>query len=122
MRHAENLLESFFKMKRECLMDEGVSGQGVCNTGMPVGKLLSFTGLLGRFEVLILRKKVLSAGTLKGFRQSPEPVNEVEIRPQRREGIRSAADEQVKKGVSLKLPEPDGKAGEAQHQHKDKGT
>jgi hypothetical protein len=51
-------------MEREALMRECISSQLPCNAGVFIGKLLSFAGLIGRFGVLILWEKILSAGFL----------------------------------------------------------
>ncbi len=59
---AENLLKPFLIMKGEFLMLQGVSGQGVCNAGMPVGKFLPFAGFFGRFCIFILWEEILSSG------------------------------------------------------------
>lgn len=45
----EELLEPFFIMEGKFLMFQGVSRQGVRNTGMFVGKFLPFAGFFGRF-------------------------------------------------------------------------
>ena len=45
----EELLEPFFIMEREPSMCQGISGQGVCDPGMPVGKFLTLAGFFGRF-------------------------------------------------------------------------
>ncbi|MCH5248866.1 MAG: hypothetical protein J1E98_02990 [Lachnospiraceae bacterium] len=45
----EEALEPFFIMERGFFMGQGISGQGVCDSGMPVGKFLAFTRCLGRF-------------------------------------------------------------------------
>ena len=60
----EKLLEAFFIMEREAFMREGISGQFLCNTGMLIGKLLSFAGFFGRSGILILWEKILPAGFL----------------------------------------------------------
>lgn len=53
----ENLLEPFLIMEGECAMLQGVSGHGVCNAGMPVGKLFPLLGFLEGFEFLSLGKR-----------------------------------------------------------------
>lgn len=91
-------------MKREVLMEEGVSGHSVRNTGMLIGKLVSFAGFFRRFRILIFREEVFPAVFLQGLRLSPETVDEVKVRAKRREGIRSRAYEGGKQGISLEFP------------------
>ena len=119
---AEKLLETLFIMEREALMGEGISSQLLCNAGVFIGKLLSFTGFFGRLGVLILWEKILPAGFLQGFRLRPEPIHEAEIRPEGRKGIRTASNKECQEGVGLKPPAPGGKAGDAEEHHKDKGA
>jgi len=53
---------------------------------------------------------------------SPETVDEVKVRAKRREGIRRRAYKGGKQGIGLEFPEPGGKAGEAEHYHKNEGA
>ncbi len=118
----EKMLEPFFIMERKFLVSEGVSGHGDSNPVMFIREFFTFAGLTQRLRVFILWEKVIPAVFLGSNRLSPEPVDEIKVRAKWREGIRGRADEQGKQAVSLKFPEPDGKAGKAEHQHKDKGT
>ncbi len=118
----ENLLKPFLIMKGEFLMLQSVSGQGVCNAGMPVGKFLPFAGFFGRFHIFILWEEILSSGLLGSLGLSPEPVHEVEIRSYGRKGIRSTAYERGGQTVCPEFLNPGCKAGKAEHNHKDKGT
>lgn len=65
-------------------MLQGISGHGISNTGMPVGKLLAFTGLTGRLCAFILWEKIMPASLLEGFGLGSELVYKVEIRSQGR--------------------------------------
>lgn len=81
---AEKVLESFLIMEGEGFMFQCISGKDVGNTGMTVGKLLTFAGLFEKLCVLIFREKVFPAGFLGSFWLGPEPVDKVEVRAQRR--------------------------------------
>ena len=59
---AEKVLEPLLIMEGEEFMFQCIIGQDVRNTGMTVGKLLSFAGLFGKLFVFIFREKVFSAG------------------------------------------------------------
>ncbi|MCH5248865.1 MAG: hypothetical protein J1E98_02985 [Lachnospiraceae bacterium] len=52
----------------------------------------------------------------------PEPVYKVEVRAKGREGIWGTADEDGQEAVSFEFLDPDGKAGDTEHHHKDKGA
>ena len=115
-------LEPFFIMKGKLLMGEVVSGDGIRDASMFIGKLLSPAWLLGRHFVFVSGKKIFPAGFLGVQRLSPEPVHEVKIRAKWRQGIRCTADENGKETVSPEFLEPGSKAGKAEHQHEDKGA
>lgn len=119
---AEDVLKTFFKMEGEIFPGESVSGQGVGNAGMGIGKLLTFARGLGRLCVLVLREEVRSAGFLRGFGLSPEPIDQVKVRAKGRKGIGGTANEQGKQGIGLKPFDPEGKAGAMEQSHKDKGA
>ena len=119
---AENLLEPFLIMEGKFSVFQGIGSHLIRDAGMLVGKLFPFAGLFGRFSVFVLREKVLPAGHLRVFRLRPEPVHQVKVRAQRREGVRGTAGQGGQEAVSLKLEEPDGQAGEAEHHHKDQGA
>lgn len=51
-------------MEREAIMRECISSHLLCNAGVFIGKFPSFAGFIGRFGVLILWEKILSAGFL----------------------------------------------------------
>lgn len=118
----EKALEPVFIMKRELFMGQGISGNGLSDAGMFIRKFLPFTGFFGRLFVLMSREQIFPASFLQMCGLCPEPVHEVKIRAKRRQGIRSAANENGKKTVSLKFFNPGGKACKAEHDHKDKGT
>lgn len=109
-------------MEREVGMVQCVRGQLVRNAGMPVGKLLPFAGFFRRLAVPVFWEKFLPAGVLGVFGLDPEPVHQVKIRTQRREGAGETADKGSSEAVGLQFPNPGGQAGEAEHCHKDKGT
>ena len=103
-------------------MGQRISGNGFGDAGMFIRKFLSFTGFFGRLFVLMGREQIFPASSLQMSGPSPEPVHEVKIRTKWRQGRRSAANENGKETVSLKFFNPGGKAGKAEHDHKDKGT
>ena len=119
---AENLLESFLIMEGEFKVVKGIGSHLIRDAGMPVGKRLPSAGPDGRFSIFILREKVFPAGLLGVFGLGPEPVHEVKVRAQRREGVREAAGRGGQEGVRLQLLDPGGQACETEHCHKDKGA
>ena len=116
----EDPLEPFFIMEREIFMCQGMISHEVSDPVMFIGKLFSFAGLFGRLGVFIFWKEVFPAGFLGSFWLCPEPVHKVKIRAERGQGIRVTADQHGKKGVCLQFLYPEGKAGKAKHDHKDK--
>ncbi len=58
------MLELFFIMEREVIMGQGIFGHEIGNPVMFIRKLFPFSGLLGRFGVLIFWKEILPAGFL----------------------------------------------------------
>ena len=83
---AEKALEPLLEMEREFFVAQCVGGHLVRNTGMLIGQFFPFSGFFRGFSVPVLWEKVFPAGALGGFALSPEPVHEVKIRAQRREG------------------------------------
>ena len=118
----ENLLEPFFIMEGELLVCQCIIRNGIGDSGMFVGKFLSFAGFIRGFRVFILWEKILPAGFLGIFGLEPEPVHEIKVRPQRREGIWGAADQEGKQAVGLQFLDPGGKAGKTEHCHKHEGA
>lgn len=118
----EELLEPVLIMEGELLMGQGVSCDGLGDAGMFIRKLLPLAGFFGRLFVLIGWEQLFPAGPLEVPGLCPEPVHEVKIRPQRRQGRGSAANEDGKEAVSPEFSDPGGKACKAEHHHKDKGT
>lgn len=86
----EDLLEPFFIMEREYIMGQGVSGHGIRNTVMLIGKFFPFAGFYGRLAVPVFWEKILPAGHPGGSGLSPETVHEIKIRTRRGQGIRGA--------------------------------
>lgn len=119
---AENLLEPFFIMEGEFRVFQGVRGHLICDAGMLIGKFLSFAGFYRRLSIFIFWKKVLPASLLGVFWLRPEPVHQVKVRSQRREGVRVASGQGGQEAVSLQLQEPGSQAVETKHYHKDKGA
>lgn len=118
----EELLEPVLIMEGKPLMGQGVSGDGIGDAGMSIRELLSFTWFFGWLFVPVCREKILPAGFLGSLGLCPEPVHEVKIRPKWGQGTGSAANEDSKEAVSLEFSDPGGKACNAEHHHKDKGT
>ncbi len=118
----EKLLEPFFIMEWERLMGEGISGQRIRDPGMLIRKFLSFAGYFGKLFVLVRREEILPAGFLVRFWLEPEPVHEVKVSPQGRQGRGSTASQGSKEAVGLEFFDPGGKAGKAKHQHEDEGA
>lgn len=116
----EYLLEAFFIMEGELIVGEGISNHRVRDPGMLIGEFLSFSGFPGKVSVFILWEKILPAGFLGRFWLRPEPVDEVKIRAERRQGGGCTANEHGKKAVSPEFFDPGGKTERAEHHHKDK--